>query len=346
MRLCIAGTMLGRHRGLAPGQGEQVAALLEQHGHHARTVSAAKRSVQRLAEITTSILTARPAFDAVAIDTYSGRAFVIADAASRAALARGTAVVFSLHGGALPEMMADSPEWVRSVLSRADAIVCQTPYLGRAMTRAGMSVELVPNLVRTERYPFLTRGPARPRVLWMRTFHEIYGPAVALEAFRILKRAYPEATLEMAGADKGLLEETRRRALELGLEGSITFPGFLDFPSKLRATADADLFLNTSRVDNTPVAMIEACATGMLVVSTRAGGIPDLVAHEETALLVPIDDAPALGAAMIRAVREPALARRLSTNGRELAERSSPSAVLARWEEVFASAIERRRSRS
>jgi glycosyltransferase involved in cell wall biosynthesis len=101
-----------------------------------------------------------------------------------------------------------------------------------------------------------------------------------------------------------------------------------DVPAHL---ARADIFLNTTNVDNTPISVLEALSSGLCVISTSVGGIPYLLEHERTALLVPRDDAPAMSAAIERIVVDPALARRLSTEGRALATLHDWTPVLAAW---------------
>jgi asparagine synthetase B (glutamine-hydrolysing) len=69
---------------------------------------------------------------------------------------------------------------------------------------------------------------------------------------------------------------------------------------------------------------------------SAVGGIPDLLTDGETGLLVPDDDDEAMAKAILRLLNDPALAGRLSANGRQLAERSSWENVRLQWEELFA----------
>ena len=121
----------------------------------------------------------------------------------------------------------------------------------------------------------------------MRTFHEIYRPDLALRTLARLLPDHPGATLTMAGQDRGRLAETRRLAGGLGLAGAVRFAGFLDAEGKRREFPEHDIFLNTNRIDNAPVSVVEAAAFGLPVVATRVGGIPHLLRDGEEALLVP-----------------------------------------------------------
>ena len=78
---------------------------------------------------------------------------------------------------------------------------------------------------------------------------------------------------------------------------------------------EADVCLNASLADNTPNALLEALASGVPVVSSNSGGIPHLVEHEKTALLVAPADPAALAAALVRVLGDAPLRRRLVEAG-------------------------------
>ena len=83
----------------------------------------------------------------------------------------------------------------------------------------------------------------------------------------------------MLGRDKGdgSLQASLQLVQELGLEGLVTIPGGVDPRDVPLYLDENDIFLNTSTIDNAPVSLIEAMASGLAVVSTNVGGIPDLV---------------------------------------------------------------------
>jgi glycosyltransferase involved in cell wall biosynthesis len=120
--------------------------------------------------------------------------------------------------------------------------------------------------------------------------HEVF-----LAAARELTARRPDVRFLVIG-DGERRAELERLAGELGLGPRVLFLGWrgdLD-----RIYADLDVVALTSRNEGSPVALIEAMAAGRAVVSTRVGGVPDVVADAETGRLVPVDDAGALAAAM------------------------------------------------
>ena len=140
----------------------------------------------------------------------------------------------------------------------------------------------------------------------------------------------------MAGVDKGIESTIKNMAFEMGLGEAVRFPGFLDLKGKIREFSNADIYLNTNRVDNTPVSVIEACAMGLPVIATNVGGLSDVILNGHNGLLVSDDDEVKMADAARRLLNDPVLAKQLSKNGRSLAERSSWTSVKNDWESLFA----------
>jgi len=121
-----------------------------------------------------------------------------------------------------------------------------------------------------------------------------------------------------------LQEETRT----LGLEAEVHFVGFCsEIPPYLSA---ADLFVHVPLWEGLGVAVIEALAAGLPVVASRVGGIPDLISDQQTGLLVPPQDSPALAAALHRLARAPAWASALGRTGQAQARARFDITVMAR----------------
>src|SRR5690606_26690382 len=114
------------------------------------------------------------------------------------------------------------------------------------------------------------------------------------------------------------------------------FSGFLDGQELSEAYASGDVFAFPSDSETLGFAAIEAMAAGVPVVAARAGGIPHIVDHEETGLLVQPGDAAALAAGISRVLADPQLSERLAHNGRIEAERWS-------WRESTLSLVSRYR---
>lgn len=152
-------------------------------------------------------------------------------------------------------------------------------------------------------------------------FVEKKAPDYTIRAFRIVAQKYPDALLKMVG-DGPLLDHCKKLVIESGLENNVSFEGSQP-PEKI-----ADLFAHSlafvqhSRVatngdsEGTPVAVLEAGASGLPVVATRHAGIPDVVLEDQTGLLIDEGDIEGMAQAMIRILAEPGLAGRFGSAAR------------------------------
>jgi glycosyltransferase involved in cell wall biosynthesis len=127
----------------------------------------------------------------------------------------------------------------------------------------------------------------------------------------------PDARLVLVGEgpERGAVQEEVRR---LALGGRVRLLGLRkDVP---RLLAGADLLLLTSISEGIPLTLIEAMAAGLPVVSTRVGGVPEVVEDGRTGLLAPAGDAAALGRHVCELADNPRLRDELGRRGRERAE--------------------------
>ncbi|QQS42007.1 MAG: glycosyltransferase family 4 protein [Acidobacteriota bacterium] len=334
-KLLVVGNLLGKNPGYVTTQGQILAERLEADGFEVVAVSAKVNKFARLLDVVRTIVKSSGRVDLMILEVYSGPAFLLADVASFVAKLLGIPSVLVLHGGQLPQFAAKHSRWVRRILGRARSLVAPSAFLAESLERFASPIRVIPNAIDLGAYRFRLREEMAPRMLWMRSFHPLYNPRLALDVLALVKGEFPDATLVMGGVDKGLESSVKNSAREMGLGDSVRFPGFLDEAAKAREFSDADIFLNTNRVDNMPVSVVEACAFGLPVVATDVGGLSKLVAHGENAILVNDDDPEEMAKAVIGLLKDPGAARRFSENGRKLAERSSWSSVRQQWESLF-----------
>jgi len=334
-RLCFVGPLAGVRAGYVVTQGVRLSGHFRAAGWPVLAVSTFRNRYVRLVDVVWTLWRRRRDIDVLIVHVYSGFSFVIEDIASRLGRAAGLPIVMVMHGGAFPEFATRHPVWTRRVLGRAAVIVAPSPFLARSVRSIGFPCRVIPNVIDLGQYPYRERGLLRPALLWMRSFHAVYNPAMAIHVIERLRATHPEARLVMGGQDKGLQAATEDLARRRGLSAAVEFPGFLDMEAKVRASEATDIFINTSHVDNMPVAVVEACAFGQPVVSTRVGGVPDLIEDGRTGLLCPPDDADAMVACVRRLLEDEPLARRLSVEGLRLAARSAWESVAPQWEEIF-----------
>jgi glycosyltransferase involved in cell wall biosynthesis len=151
----------------------------------------------------------------------------------------------------------------------------------------------------------------------------------------------------MAGPDKGdgSFASSRQLAERRGVAERVTFPGAAPKNSLRDLFESGDVFLNTARVDNTPVSVLEAMAAGLCIVSTQAGGLRYLLHHERDALLTDSNQPHAMAAAVRRLLLQPGLAEQLSRTARRNVEPYDWAEILPLWERLFFDAASYREAR-
>jgi glycosyltransferase involved in cell wall biosynthesis len=273
--------------------------------------------------------------DVVHVFSASYWSFLLAPApAILAARCLGKRVVLNYRSGEADDHLARWGVLVHPWLRLVDEIVVPSEYLRAIFARHGYRTRVIPNVVDLGHFRYRERGAPEPRLVSTRNLEPYYRVDNTLEAFALVRARYPEATLTLAGFGR---EEhrLRRLAASLGPEG-IRFVGRVE-PSAMPGLLDgADIFVNSSVVDNQPVSILEAFASGLPVVSTGTGDIASLVRDGETGLLVPRDDPAALAKAVTMLLEEPDRAAGMARRARREIETFTWSHVRELWAGVYA----------
>jgi len=215
----------------------------------------------------------------------------------------------------------------------ADIIVVPSGYLVEVFARFGLSASAIFNIIELDRFRFRHRSPLRPVFLTSRLLEPLYNVGCVLRAFALIQRRFPEASLVVAG-DGSMRAELENLARELDLHNT-KFIGGVAF-EKMAALCDAaDIYLNAPNLDNMPSSITECLASGMPVVTTNAGGIPFIVKHEETCLMVERNDHEAMAAAAIRLLEDNELASTIARNGLESCRKYRWAAVQDKWLKLY-----------
>ncbi len=152
------------------------------------------------------------------------------------------------------------------------------------------------------------------------------GHAYLFQATKIIREHSPKIKLIVVGTGS-LRLELESQVHQLGIEDIVFFLGFReDVP---RILASLDLFVLSSHLEGLGSSLLDAMASRLPVVATRAGGIPEIVRHGETGLLVPPKDPEALAKAIIELYHDRNLANYLAEKGREYVRRHFSAEAMA-----------------
>jgi len=202
-----------------------------------------------------------------------------------------------------------------------------------------LAAESVPNIVDVSQFKYRERAPLRPHLVCTRGFHPYYSIDVVIKAFAQIKKEYADSQLYLVGGGP-LEDEMRRLVADLNLTG-VNFWGVASLTEIGRYYDRADIFINASRLDNMPVSVLEAFASGTPVISTAPEGMRYLVEDGRTGLLSQVGDPSALAANVLRALRDPELAHHLSANAMEELPRYQWGCVREQWLRVYRELVPR-----
>ena len=241
-------------------------------------------------------------------------------------------VVLHYHSGEAGDHLAN---WrsVRRFLRLVDRIVVPSAFLESVFASHGFAATVMPNIIDLSQFRYRERAAVRPNLLSVRNLEDHYRIENTLLAFEMLKARYPEATLTIAG--QGSRERQLRQIVDdRGISG-VRFTGAVN-PGQLPALYDsADVFLNSSVVDNQPVSILEAFGAGLPVVSTPTGDIPNMLRGGDAGLLVPHNDPRAMADAVAELIEHRSLASCIAKRARKEVERYTWDAVGEQWAAVY-----------
>jgi glycosyltransferase involved in cell wall biosynthesis len=215
------------------------------------------------------------------------------------------------------------------ILRRADMIVVSSGYLQSVFARFGLHARTIYDVVELDTFAYRDRFPIRPLFLTSRLHEPLYNVPCVLRAFALIQERFPDAVLTVAG-DGWMRPQLEELARELRLKHT-TFVGRVDFERMPALYDSADIYLTATNLDNMPGSVIECLSCGLPVVTTDAGGVPYIVTHEKTALIVSRDDHRAMAASAIRLLEDNELALRLTRAGRESCRQFTWPEVRDKW---------------
>jgi glycosyltransferase involved in cell wall biosynthesis len=237
----------------------------------------------------------------------------------------GKRIVLTYHGGGGEKFFDRHPKLVRHFLTRTDANIVLSGFLAQVFEKHGLPFATIPNILELDDSRFRLRERVQPNYICTRAHEPLYNIPCILRAFRKVQSIRPEATLTLVG-DGSEHENLVQMAKELGLQ-NVTFTGRVANEDIYTYLDRADIMLSAPTVDNMPVSVLEAMNAGLLVISSKVGGVPYMVKNNNTGLLFDSDDSDALAGKMLWAVDNQTVARAIALQGHKAVSRY-------RWENI------------
>ena len=332
-KILYLGNQLSKHGKNETGV-EFLGRKLMSWGYSVKQTSSYKHSVLRLLHMLWSVMCFPRKHSVLLIDTYSTKNFWYAYLSAQLARIKGMPYICILRGGNLPSKLVESSKSSHILFSKATHLISLSNYLAEAFLTNGYKTRLIPNGFDVSEYSFKTRKVVAPRLLWVRSFAEIYHPLLAIQVLEQLLETYPEAQLSMVGPlDNDVFPRCKAYVEKHQLP--VHFTGKLSKKKWISLSTNFDIFLNTTNFDNTPMSLMEAAALGLPIVSTRVGGIPYLLEDQKHALLVKPNDVKMTLKAIKNVIEHPLEAHQRTLWARQLVEDFDWKVIKDKWIRVL-----------
>jgi glycosyltransferase involved in cell wall biosynthesis len=261
----------------------------------------------------------------------------------------GVPVLLHLHGSETVKFFEGLPaplRWVvRTVLESATRVIVLSPtwkaFVDGFAPRAKVTV--LPNYVKVPGVSPTARRSMDAgnlvKILFLGAVGRRKGVYPLIEAFAKARAVLPCPVSLQIGGD-GEIAQCRALAERLQVASNVEFLGWVGAAERDTLLKDADIFVLPSLNEGLPMSLLEAMAAGLPVISTRVGGIPDLVTDGENGLLVDAGDVDALADAIVRMTTNAAERRAIAERGYvHVAKFYSEDVVVPRLEGLYAEAV-------
>lgn len=190
-------------------------------------------------------------------------------------------IVITYHGGGAEEYFSKHIRFVKRWLNRADKIIVLSGFLKDIFDRYAIPCVVIPNIVVLQP-PIKRNTDIAPKFISIRHLEPLYNIPCILRAYEQVLQHYPEATLDILG--RGSQREELEALVEERHLTGVTFVGQVPNQQIYDYLANADVMLSAAKADNMPVSLLEAMNAGLLVISSRVGGVPYMIEELDRAM--------------------------------------------------------------
>ena len=259
-------------------------------------------------------------------------------------------VITTLHGTDIT-IVGQDPSFfpiTKFSIEKSDRITAVSQYLKEETCRAfgcdGPDIDVIhnfidPDVYNREKYPSLLKkqfGQSKPILMHLSNFRTVKRVRDVVRIFAEVNREIPSVLVMIGdGPDRPAAEEEARM---LGVADSVSFLGKLDRIAPLLAAAD--LFLLPSQSESFGLSALEALASGVPVIGTNAGGLPEVVRNGETGVLCRVGDIPGMAAASLEILQDPKRWSEMSKlAAADARERFSRDAIVSKYESLYRTSL-------
>lgn len=282
------------------------------------------------ARFSKAVFSFRP--DVVHIATAYGLSFLKHSLCVGIARIAGCRVLLHPHCS-FSTLYAARPDWwkwmFRRVVGLSDGVLAlSSEWLEAGKACPGCRVFILRNAIDLRPYQEIARarmaatsGRPPPNILYLGHLGQAKGTYLLVEAAKVMRASGLDFRFDLVGEElsPGELQALQESVIENGVEDHVVIHPPVYGQAKLDQLKKADVFVYPSYHEGTPMAVLEAMASGLPVVATRVGGLPDLVMDGRSGCLVPPGDVQGLAAALSKLIEHEELRAGMQKAGAEIA---------------------------
>ena len=306
--------------------------------YYFKSYSKKRNKILRLLDMLYGIIKNKTEAKLVLIDTFSTFAIWIAFFCSVLCKILNIKYIPIVRGGDFLRAYKNKTFLVRFIFKNAWSIVSPSKYLQLELEKLGFVIKYIPNGINTDFY--ISRKKKykvnKYSLVWVRAFHKIYNPVMAIEVVKVLKNDFKNIKLTMIGPDKdGSLNDCKKLVENYKLNDNIMFTGYLEKKNWIKIAKTANVFINTTNIDNHPKSVIEAMLLGLPIVSTNVGGIPYLLKEGRDSNLIQPNDINDMAKKISIIINDTKLRQKFSKNAKKNALNFSYINTIPLWDNLL-----------
>jgi glycosyltransferase involved in cell wall biosynthesis len=244
--------------------------------------------------------------------------------------------------------------FINKVLDSAEVIIATTksyakesPFLKNYLDKIvvipnGINIEEVTTSCTREESRIRLGLPADiPLILFFGSLVPYKGPDILLKAFKLLKNEYPEVKLIFAGRGQ-MCDELKELTKQMKLEDDVIFTGFVEDEHKPLYYKASDIFClpSTTMAESFGIVNLEAMASGIPIVGSNLGGIPDVVKEGENGLLADPCNVNMLADSLLLLLKDDELRKDMGNNGLDRVKNYSWDKIAKETEDLYKNILE------
>jgi len=296
------------------GQVEKLHSCLDEE-HVANAIFSVKGSVWYRFAAAFKLMRIGKGYDVFHIHTCSYGGFLSAVIGITGGRMLKKRIVLTYHGGGGEAFFAKHSRFVRFFLLKTDANIVLSGFLGKVFDAYRIPYVEIPNVIEMDYSRFKERPEIKPNFISVRSLEPLYNVECILEAFGNVKKELPQASLLVVGG--GSLRKSLEEFVIENHINDVTFVGRVENSEIFGYLDQADVMLSAPKVDNMPVSILEAFCAGLLVISSKVGGVPYMITDGVNGMLFESDKADELAEKMIAAIANQEKSKQIISNARD-----------------------------